>query len=239
MIKHQDLVDSVREYAELDSTEQARGATAAVLSTIGHCLRPEDRRRLAEDLPGTVEEAARVPGQLEARDADELLVEVAHRLDTTPERARYLAKAVFAGVRDNDPDLVDFLRSRMASDLLDVLAADGDPPHRAESVRPGEPTELSDEDVERALRGLTGWSGDHTGISRTVRLPDDRVSPLIDRVQREAREMNDHAHTERFEDGVTFTLRTDRRGAVTEPDIRLAERIDAAVQDIGSGGRPG
>nr|WP_106180532.1 DUF2267 domain-containing protein [Prauserella shujinwangii] len=238
-MRHQDLVDSVRRHAGVDTTEQARGATTAVLRTIGHCLRPEDRRRLAEDLPGTVAEAADVPGQLEARDADELLTEVAYRLDTTPERARYLAKAVVAGLRDNDPDLVAFLRARVTSDLLDVLAADGDPPDRAESVRPGEPTELSDEDVQRALRGRTGWTGDHTGISRTVELPDDRVTPLVERVQREARARNDHAHVDRFPGGVTFTLRTGNRGVVTRPDLELAERIDAAVEDVGSGGRPG
>lgn len=72
-----------------------------------------------------------------------------------------------------------------------------------------------------------------------MRLPIDRVTPLVDRVQREARVMNDHAHVERHPDGVTFHLGTGSEGVVTEPDLALAERIDDAVADIGSGGRPG
>jgi pterin-4a-carbinolamine dehydratase len=34
-------------------------------------------------------------------------------------------------------------------------------------------------------------------------------------------------------------LRTGRAGVVTEPDLRLARRIDQVVTDIASGGRPG
>jgi pterin-4a-carbinolamine dehydratase len=131
------------------------------------------------------------------------------------------------------------LHGRLPRDVTDMLSPAGEPPRRAASTRPEVPTELSDEEIARRLRTLTGWTGDHTGISRSVRLPVDRVTPLVDRVQREARTMNDHAHVERHPDGVTFHLRTGPDGVVTEPDLSLAARIDEAVADIGSGGRPG
>ena len=44
---------------------------------------------------------------------------------------------------------------------------------------------------------VTGWAGDRHGIERTVQLPADRITPLVERVQREAPAMNDHAHVER------------------------------------------
>ena len=72
-----------------------------------------------------------------------------------------------------------------------------------------------------------------------MQLPAERITPLVERVQREARTMNDHAHVERADDGVTFRLYTGREGVVTEPDLWLAERIDEAVAAVGSGGRPG
>ncbi|PXY19667.1 pterin-4-alpha-carbinolamine dehydratase [Prauserella muralis] len=235
-MKYQDLASSIQRRGELETAEQARAAATAVLSTVAHCLPPADRERMAEQLPGILDDAVLVPGQTELRGGTELIIEVAQRLRTTPERARYLAKAVTDGLDEQDPAMVDDLRTRLGSDLLEVLGADGETPSRAESVRPEVPTELSDAEVEQELRGLTGWTGDHTGIQREVNLPADRVPPLVERVQREARRLNDHAHAEPTGDGVRFVLRTGQKGVVTRPDIDLARRIDQAVLDIGSGG---
>lgn len=97
------------------------------------------------------------------------------------------------------------------------------------------PTRLSDEQIDRALSGLPEWAGDATGICRTVNVPDDRIDPLVNRVQREAGARGDRAHVDRRPGSVTFTLRTGSH-TVTEPDLLLAERIDAAIGEIGSGG---
>lgn len=238
-MKYQDLVESVRDQAGLDSSEQARSAVSAVLATLAHSLPPQARERMARILPGWFDPAAEVPGSQEVRDGTGMLIEIGRRLETTPERARYLGQAVLDCLRSGAPDLVEYLREQLSSDVLDVLAEVGEPPRQAASAQPGVPTELSDAEIEQGLRRLTGWRGDHTGISRTVRLPADRFEPLVNRVRREARDFNDHAHVERAGDTLTFTLRTGRPAVVTEPDLRLAERIDRAVAEVSSGGHPG
>lgn len=238
-MKYQDLVESVRDHAGLDSAEQAREAVSAVLSTLAHGLRPAERHQLAEQLPGAFDSAVEVPGPPEIRHGSGVVLEIAQRLTVSPERARYLGQAVIRALRTGDPETVDTLKSTLSSDALDVLASAGQAPQQAASVRPEVPTELSDRDVDQALRQLTGWRGDRHGISRTVQLPPDRLTPLVNQVQRVARAFNDHAQVERDGDTITFTLRTGRPGVVTEPDVRLAEQIDRVVAEIGSGGRPG
>ncbi len=238
-MRYQDLVESVRDQAELDTSERARESVTAVLATVAHCVTPDMRARMAERLPGSLESAAEVPGETEIRDGDALLIEIGRRIDDTPERARYVGQAVFTALRAGDPDLVDELRGELHSDLMERLEPAAEPPGRARSVDPQVPTQLSDADIERALRRLTDWTGDENGLHRTVALPEDRLTPLINRVQAEARDVNDHVRVDRAGDSVTFTLSTGRRGAVTEPDVDLAERIDHVVAEVGSGGKPG
>ncbi|GAB3004472.1 4a-hydroxytetrahydrobiopterin dehydratase [Amycolatopsis acidiphila] len=238
-MKYQDLVESVRDTAALTDAEQARASVAAVLATVARCLPSADRHLLAEHLPGSLVPAAAIPGPPEVRDGTRLVAEIGRRLHTSPERARYRAQAVLAALRDGEPRLVDLLCARLNSDVLDTLMPPADPPWMVTSVLPGMPVPLSDEEVRRALCRLTGWTGDRSAISRTVALPADRHTPLVNRVQREARELNDHAHVEREDATVTFTLTTGRPGKVTDRDVRLAVRIDEAVAEVGSGGRPG
>ncbi|WP_298177546.1 DUF2267 domain-containing protein [Saccharomonospora sp.] len=238
-MKYQNLVESVQDRTLLDNSENAREAVEAVLTTLAHCVTPDARTQLAEHLPGSLEQTMEVPGETEIRDSNALLIEIAHRLDSTPEHARYVGQAVIDSLRTEDPGLVDELRGELHSDLLAVLEPAGEPPHRARSVDPGVPTELSDADVEQALRRLPEWTGDHSGIRRTVVLPQDRHIPLVNGVQTEARKTNDHVRVDQDGDSVTFTLNTGREGVVTEPDLELAERIDRVVAEVGSGGRPG
>lgn len=238
MVKYQAFVEAVRDQADLASTDRAQRATVAVLTGLGHCLPLYARRQIAEELPGTLDDAVMTSAEVAPRAGAELVNEVAQRMETTPERARHLTQSVVAGLGVVDAGLLDYLRMRLADDVLEVLDPGGESPRSAESHRPEVPTEMTDDELGKALTRLTDWSGDRTGITRTVSLPRDRVQPLVDRVQREARQLNDRAHIEHTADGVMFLLRTGDPGVVTEPDIRLAERIDAAVRDVGSGGRP-
>lgn len=235
MISYQTLVDGVRERAELGSGRRARAVVTAVISTLAHELPGGDRRELAEILPGSIAATATVPGPAEDRSGDALVLEVGERLDEPAERARYLTQAVLDQLGVQDPAVVDWLATRLPPEVVDTLRPAGQPPREAVTTTPDRPTRLSDDDVASALRRLPNWSGDVRGISRTVSIPDDRIEPLLNQVQRRARRMNDHAHVESSAGSVTFTLRTGR-ATVTEPDLRLAEEIDDAVAQVASGG---
>lgn len=247
MVKHKKLISSVAEHVDLDaarertqdSTDQLREIVTAVLSTLAHTLTDRQRHELADALPGTIEDAALVPADTAVRDGNTMITELAQRLGVTSERARYLAQAVFAGLADADRTVTDFLREHAVPEVVAVLEPTGDSPERVASTRGEVPTELSEDELTKALNRLTGWQRDQGGISRAVSLPADRVTPLIERVQHEAARSNDHARAQRTTDGVIFTLRTSSSGTITQPDVSLAERIDQAVVDVGSGGRPG
>ncbi|MGW3965839.1 DUF2267 domain-containing protein [Amycolatopsis sp. NPDC005003] len=239
MVQHEKWLTAVEDVAELDDPAEARAVLGAVVAALARCLPDTGREWLADRLPSPEAGPARDPGPSNLKSGTDVEAAVARRLRTTPERARYLTQAVLAALTRTDPGLAEDLRGRLPRAVAETLAPAGESPRDAASHRPEVPTRLSDEEVARGLRHLTGWSGDRHGIERTVQLPADRITPLVERVQREARAMNDHAHVERADDAVTFRLRTGREGVVTEPDLRLAERIDEAVAAVGSGGRPG
>ncbi|MEV6442880.1 DUF2267 domain-containing protein [Amycolatopsis sp. NPDC051716] len=239
MVQHEKWLTGVEDLAELAGPAEARAVLGAVVAALARCLPDAGREWLADRLPSPEAGPARDAGPANLKSGTDVEAAVARRLRTTPGRGRYLTQAVLAALTRTDPALAEELRGRLPRAVVDTLAPAGESPRDAASHRPGVPTRLSDEEVARGLRHLTGWSGDRHGIERTVQLPADRITPLVERVQREARTMNEHAHVERADGGVTFRLRTGRDGVVTEPDLWLAERIDEAVAAVGSGGRPG
>ncbi|SFO57547.1 Pterin-4a-carbinolamine dehydratase [Pseudonocardia ammonioxydans] len=235
MVRYETLVEGVRDRAQLDSGAHARPVVEAVLNTLAHELPHDLRERLADALPAKVEPAADVAGTSPPRIGQAFVDQVGETLGEPPERARYLAMAVLREIRAADADLAEALHENMPPETLQVLEPAGDPPDVATTVPPERPTRLTADEVGAALRALPDWTGDETGIARTVSLPEDRITPLVDQVQREARDMNDHAHVERGSGTVTFRLRTGS-ASVTEPDLTLARRVDAAVTQVASGG---
>jgi 4a-hydroxytetrahydrobiopterin dehydratase len=92
-------------------------------------------------------------------------------------------------------------------------------------VAPLSPSELS-----AALAELPAWSGDGTGIRRTVKAASFLAGiDLVAEVARIAEDMNHHPDIDiRWRD-VTFGLVTHSAGGVTSLDVDLATRIDAAA----------
>lgn len=134
MAEYSDLIAAIGRRADLD-TDQVKAALDAVVATLAHSLPPRTRDRVAAALPDVVEEAALVPGRIEIRTGTSLVIEIAQRLDTTAERARYLAQAVLDGLADTVPEVIGLLRDDLASDLLAVLDRTGTPPGGAASTR--------------------------------------------------------------------------------------------------------
>lgn len=101
-------------------------------------------------------------------------------------------------------------------------------------MTPG-PTDLTREEVERALLRLPGWSGDDRRIRRTVQLPPEIEAEVRERVAEVEGELNHHAQTENGPDGTVFTLWTHTRDRVTDLDLQLATRIHEIVENRAKG----
>ena len=170
------------------------------------------------------------------RDEDKTLFlqTVASELDTSPERARWLAQAVLSALADQDAPTAETVRSQLPEDFLDLFAAPGDgpPPDRAATAAIPGPTDLTAEEVSAALAALPGWTGDVRGLERTVGLPPADVGQeLRDRISGVELAMNHHAVVEEQPDGTRFRVWTHARGVVTDLDIELARRISEIIEN--------
>ncbi|MET7746982.1 4a-hydroxytetrahydrobiopterin dehydratase [Micromonospora sp. NPDC005367] len=90
---------------------------------------------------------------------------------------------------------------------------------------------LTAEAVEQELSGLAGWSGDPTGISRSVELASFPAAiAVVDRVAVTAEEIDHHPDIDIRWRTVTFRCVTHSAGGVTRRDFDLARRIDEIVR---------
>lgn len=117
MIDHSELVSAVRRRADVDA-DTAQAAISAATGAVARQMLNEARERLATALPDTARYAATVLGDAESPDGHEVLQDVARQLDTTPERARDLTRAVLAALDEAEPGLVD-----LPPTVRDVLTA--------------------------------------------------------------------------------------------------------------------
>lgn len=90
-------------------------------------------------------------------------------------------------------------------------------------------------EVSSALQGLTGWSGDTSGIERTVTAPDFLTGvAIVDEVARAAEDANHHPDIDIRWRRVRFGLSTHDAGGVTAKDLDLAAVIDAIAARHGA-----
>ncbi|GAA0283819.1 4a-hydroxytetrahydrobiopterin dehydratase [Cryptosporangium japonicum] len=91
-------------------------------------------------------------------------------------------------------------------------------------------TTLSAEEVTAGLATLPEWSGDPTGIRRTVEAESFPAAiALVDRVAVVAEARDHHPDIDIRWRTVTFALVTHSAGGVTAKDLDLASEIDALV----------
>lgn len=81
--------------------------------------------------------------------------------------------------------------------------------------------------LEGALADLPGWSGDGSGITRTVEAASFPAAiALVDRVAEAAEAADHHPDIDIRWRTVTFSLSTHSEGGVTSKDIALAATIN-------------
>ncbi|MBB3083041.1 4a-hydroxytetrahydrobiopterin dehydratase [Geodermatophilus sabuli] len=90
------------------------------------------------------------------------------------------------------------------------------------------PPRLSPDELTAALSGLPLWSGDGTGLHRSIELPGfpDAVAALV-RIGFVAEELDHHPDVDLRWRTLHVTLVTHSAGGVTGLDVDLARRVDA------------
>jgi 4a-hydroxytetrahydrobiopterin dehydratase len=85
---------------------------------------------------------------------------------------------------------------------------------------------LSDEEIDRRLGELDGWTREGDALTRTFKF-DDFVGSVdfVNRVTPPAEEMNHHPDLAISWNKVTVSLSTHSQGGITESDFELAARI--------------
>ena len=94
---------------------------------------------------------------------------------------------------------------------------------------------LSEEEIRAALEELPGWRHEGGEIFKQYKFPTFlEAIAFIDRLADAAEEMNHHPDLENHYNRVRVALHTWNEDAVTEKDVSLAHRIEAAsVLDAG------
>ena len=246
-MRHQEFLSGVATRAGEQTDDARLGATAALAALSEH-LPTDDRDALAQALPTLLEQES---GLDQAGDGagdgarDTAVVDgIARRTGWTPERARRALAAVVDQLTAEDPEL----GRRVALVLPDDVEPDGGPalppdggpalpPDAASGASQDRSRPLGQDGVDRALSRLVDWSGDVTGIERTIALPAERIDLVLDRIHGVERELSHRVRiVGRTPTSLTVRARTESLQVVTELDVALAERVDDAVATVGSGG---
>jgi 4a-hydroxytetrahydrobiopterin dehydratase len=93
---------------------------------------------------------------------------------------------------------------------------------------------LTDDEVERQLGDLPGWTREGDAIVATLEAPDFPTAiRLVDEVAQEAEEMNHHPDIDIRWRTTRWQLSTHSEGGLTQLDIELAHRIGQAAARLG------
>ena len=85
---------------------------------------------------------------------------------------------------------------------------------------------LSDEEIDRRLGELAGWSREGDALTRTFEFDGFTGSvEFVNRITPPAEEMNHHPDLAISWNKVTVSLSTHSQGGITESDFELAARV--------------
>jgi 4a-hydroxytetrahydrobiopterin dehydratase len=91
------------------------------------------------------------------------------------------------------------------------------------------PDRLDQALVESTLKALPDWTGDTSGISRTVSVTDAQADQLIGSLAESAKAMNHDPDIERTDGQLKIDLTTHSAGGVTALDIAMASHINDLI----------
>ena len=234
-MRHQEFLSGVATRAGEQTDDARHGATAALAALSEH-LPTDDRDALAQALPTLLEHESGLDQAGDGAGDTAVVDGIARRTGWTPERAQRALAAVVDQLTAEDPGL----GRRVALVLPDDVEPAGGPalpPDAASGASQDRSRPLGQDGVDHALSRLVDWSGDVTGIERTIALPAERIDLVLDRIHGVERALSHRVRiVERTPTSLTVRARTESLQVVTELDVALAERVDDAVATVGSGG---
>jgi uncharacterized protein (DUF2267 family)/pterin-4a-carbinolamine dehydratase len=244
VIRYQELLGAVAERAQITDEDDARSAVKAVLAGIAHWSDVTQRQAIAEALPTELRYILESPRPTVGGDLTRFLQFVAFVTDTSPEGARNDTQAVLSYLDSVDPQMTQLLRAQLPDEFAQLFTAPPPGAPRPERTspppappaaappspavtrpEPARPRELTADELPRVLARLPGWRGNTRRLTRTVALPAAAQGPAVDRIHGAEAELDHHALLRQGPDDLTITLWTHTRDAVTDLDVRLAERI--------------
>ncbi|SPL93678.1 unnamed protein product [[Actinomadura] parvosata subsp. kistnae] len=92
---------------------------------------------------------------------------------------------------------------------------------------------LTDDEVAAALRALPRWSGDRSGLRRTLLLPQENLLAIRRALDQLKITYGRQPQLHDTPDGLTLLVRTVAVSAVTSLDLELARRVDELIDEIG------
>lgn len=236
MIAYQELMEHVDREGGASDNEEARLALEATAEALARNTDPDTREHLRRLMPAALRDHIPQQPGAPAMESGELSEEVARRVGCPREQGVRLAGAVLSGIHREQPELAEELASRLPDELAEWARDPDGARGRADTGQTDTPGRLDQSALEQALAGLPDWQGGAEGLTRSVDLPADRFTPLLNQAHKAARELGHGFEHDTTDTGIAFTVRTASVGAVTTRDIEMAERIDAAIAKIGSGG---
>ena len=237
-MRHQEFLAGVATRGGFAETDDARRAADAVLATLAEHLPGDDRTALVEALPNLLEVESgvdRANGGGGTPTEAGLVDEVARRSGWAPERARYALTAVIGQLGAEDADLGERIGRVVPADLRGTGPTL--PPDAASEGAQGRPQPVDADELARELQRLPEWSGDVSGIERTVELPPERLDLVLERLRRAESELGARLRiVDRTPTSLTVRARTESMQVVAAIDLDLAARFDEIVGAIGAGG---
>ncbi len=89
---------------------------------------------------------------------------------------------------------------------------------------------MTDNEIEKALQGLQGWSLNNGSISKSFKFKDFKEAfSTMTRIAFECEAQNHHPNWENVYNTLNIALNTHDVGGVTQKDIRLAQSIERIV----------
>ena len=94
---------------------------------------------------------------------------------------------------------------------------------------------LTDEEIQRQLGDLPGWTREGDEIRASYEAPDFPTAiRLVDEVALEAEDMDHHPDMDIRWRTVSFVLSTHSEGGLTQLDVELAHRVAQAAARLGA-----